>query len=79
MNQTVEKATNTIVPDWIVKNAIDYLDSATDYRECLPADSRTRTSARHAARKRTNDVEDFLLVFAPFLVIAIAIIAVFSK
>ncbi len=79
MKQTVVKTPETIVPDSVVRRAIDYLDSPTDYRECLPDQHRVQTIPRRGPHKRTNDVEDFLLVFVPLLLVAIAIVAVVLK
>ena len=79
MKHTVGKTPETIVPDSVVRRAIDCLDSSTDYRECLPDQHRMQTIPRRGRHKRTNDVEDLLLVHMPILLVGIAILAIVSN
>ena len=79
MKLTVLRPKETVVPDHIVREAIAYLDSATDYREFRPRAQWPQAPSGHGRRNRANDVDEFLLVFVPFLLVAVAIIAVFSK
>lgn len=67
------------IPDTIVRRAIEYLDSSTDYREALPPQQRMRTISRRAQRKSRTDIDDFVLVFVPFLLVAIALLALCCK
>ena len=39
MKHTIEEIPEAVVPDSVVRKAIDCLDSSTDYRECLPSRS----------------------------------------
>lgn len=69
------KATaENVIPDAVVRRAIEYLDSSTDYREVLPRRPRMEPSALRRSHKRTSDVEDFLLVFVPILLVCITIV-----
>ncbi len=67
------------IPDTIVRRAIEYLDSSTDYREDLPPQQRMQTTLRRAQRKRRTDIEEFVLVFVPFFLVAIALLALCCK
>ena len=64
------------IPDVVVRRAIEYLDSSTDYREFVARRQRIEMKIRRTQRKRTNDVDDFLLVFMPIFLIGIAVVAV---
>ena len=61
-----------VIPDTAARSAIEYLDSSTDYREVLPRQKRMQATWPRGQRKRRNDVEDFVLVFVPFLLVGIA-------
>ncbi len=65
-----------IIRDAVVRRAIEYLDSSTSYREFLPRQHQAQTNPYRRSPKRKSDVEDFLLVFLPIFLIAMAILAV---
>ncbi len=73
--QTAER----VIPDSIVRRAIEYLDSSTDYRECIPRQRPIEMTSRRRARQRRSDVEDFLLVFMPIFLVGIAVLAIVYK
>ncbi len=68
-----------VISDTAVRGAIGYLDSSTDYREVLPRQQRIEMTSRRRPRIRRTDVDDFVLVFVPFLLVGIAIVAVCWK
>ena len=70
--QTEEK----VLPDAVVRRAIEYLDSSTDYREFIPRQHESHPSSRHGVHDRRSDIDDFLLVFVPIFLVAIAVLAV---
>ncbi len=71
----MKAAVENVIPDAVVRRAIEYLDSSTDYREVLPPRPRMEPSAPRRSRKRSSDVEDFLLVFMPIFLIGLGILA----
>ncbi len=79
MKSTVVYMPEQVISDAAVRRAIEYLDSSTDYREVFPRQQRIETTSRRRPRIRGTDVDDFLLVFVPFLLVGIAIVAVCWK
>ncbi len=79
MKATDVQITERIIPDSIVRRAIKYLDSSTDYREFVARQQRIDTTYLGRTRNRRSDVNDFLLVFIPILLVAIAILAIVYK
>ncbi len=76
MKVTVVQTPEKVIPDAVVRRAIEYLDSSTDYREFLPRRQRMEPSAPRRSHEHTSAVEDFLLVFMPIFLVGIAILAV---
>ncbi len=79
MKTTDVQTTKKVIPDSIVRRAIEYLDSSTDYRECIPRQHPMEMTSRRRARKRRSDVDDFLLVFMPIVLVGIAVLAIVYK
>ncbi len=79
MKSTVVYIPEKVVSDTAVRRAIEYLDSSTDYREVAPRQQHVESPSRRRARRRRIDVEEFVLVFLPFLLVAIALLAVCCK
>ncbi len=79
MKSTIVYIPEKVVSDATVRRAIEYLDSSTDYREVLPRQQRVESTSRRKARIRRTDVDDFVLVFVPFLLVGIAILVVCWK
>ena len=75
MKLTIVQTPRKLIPDAVVRRAIEYLDSSTDYRESLPPHQQMQTTSRRERSKRTNDVEEFLLVFVPILLVGVAVVA----
>ncbi len=76
MKATDVQTTESVVPDSIVRRAIEYLDSSTDYRECIPRQHPIEMTSRRRTRRRRSDVNDFLLAFMPIFLTGIAVVAV---
>lgn len=76
MKARVVQTEQTVLPDAVVRRAIEYLDSSTDYRQFIPRRRETQPSSGHEVRARRNDVDDFLLVFMPIFLVAVAVLAV---
>jgi hypothetical protein len=79
MKSTVVYLPEKVISDTAVRRAIEYLDSSSDYREVFPRQQRIETTSRRRARIRRTDVDDLVLVFVPFLLVGIAIVAVCWK
>ncbi len=79
MKATDVQTTERVIPDSIVRRAIEYLDSSTDYRECIPRQHPIEATSRRRTRHRRSDVNDFLLVFMPIFLVCIAILAIVYK
>jgi len=76
VKHAVVTAPDTTVADSVVRRAIDCLDSSTDYREGLPSQQWIRPSYSRRRHKRSDDIEEFLLVYMPILLVGIAILAI---
>lgn len=72
--KAVVQPPENIIPDAVIRRAIEYLDSSTSYRESLPRQHQAQTSPYRRSHKRASHVEDFLLVLVPIFLIGVAIL-----
>ena len=81
MKPTALKTPRPMVGDDVVRSVIEYLDSATDYEEYLPAQQTTPATFRCESRRPSWRVGDFLLgfslTFVPLLIIGLSLAAAF--
>ena len=74
-----QNGTNTEAPDEIVRMAIAYLDSPTNYREVIGRTEQPPVMWRARDQRPQSQKESLWLLLVPIVVIIIAVIALIAR
>ncbi len=79
MKPTITTNSEAAINDEIVRKAIAYLDSPTNYREFIPHEEDRPATSHRQAKTCTSDDGDIWLLLVPVLVIVLALITAIAR